>query len=814
MPTNTAPSLRAVALLSPPYATLTYAVPPWLPPQAWRRGTRVAVPLGNGAVRVGVLLDDESHAAASGGPNGGADGRALPEGVVPRPMLWPLEREPLLDAGYLDMVRQLALRQAASEGQILGNFLPVGLRTTQVRLRFFEDGRARTLKFRDLAPLADKDPSALHRLGQAWLEGRGEVLDKAEDAADAELCAVTADPPWPVRPSAVRQVQLLEYLWEKGSASRRAVLRDLGAAAATALEGLLKRGLVAVTRRDEADCACDEAAEGEGPACLYGPPDASFELNASQRAALDDFLVALDGPRAEHRLLYGVTGSGKTAVYLDLARECLARGRSVMLLAPEVALACKLRRDVDERLPGAPMFFFHGYQGPSQRERTFRALAARREPCLIVGTRSALFLPAPDLGVVVLDEEHDTSFKQDEGLAYQAKEVAWFRVGQGTGLLVLGSATPDVKTFHAMHEGRLPMAALPERAGGGTLPDVELVDIKDLASTDSVLAAQSGAALRETVQRGEQAVILLNRRGYAPLMYCLDCGTVARCPHCDIGLTYHKGRERLVCHYCGHSVPYPATCPNCKCMHYLPMGEGTEKLEETLAALLPAGGKVLRLDRDSTRRPGRMEEILGAFARREAQVLVGTQMLSKGHHFPDVTLAVVADGDLGLNLPDYRAAERTFQLLVQSAGRAGRGEKPGRVLIQTRDPSHYCWNFVRTADYEGFYAHEIAIRQRRRYPPFVRLALVRISYPMDFAGGQEELARFANAVRAQGRERGVQVLGPAPSPLPLLRGRKRFQCLLKADDWPSIRALFAAAGATPGTSHLRISLDLDPVNMM
>lgn len=798
--------LRAVALFSPPYATLTYAAPPWLPPGAWRRGVRVAVPLGNGAVRVGVLLDDESHAVARR--------RALPEGVTPRPMLWPLEHEPLLDAGYLDMVRQLALRQAVSEGQILGNFLPPGLRTTQVRLRFFEDGRARTLKFRDLAPLADSDPSALHRLGRAWLDGRGEVLDKAEDAADAEQCAVAADPPWPVRPSAVRQMRLLEYLWDKGAASRRSVVRELGPSAALALAGLLRRGLVTVTRRHETECACPEVAAGEGAACLYAAPDTRFALNRNQSAALEDFLAALDAPRAEHRLLYGVTGSGKTAVYLELVRGCLARGRSAMLLAPEVALACKLRRDVNERLPGVPLFFFHGYQSPGQRERTFRALAARREPCLIVGTRSALFLPAPDLGVVVLDEEHDSSFKQDEGLAYQAKEVAWFRAEQGAGVLVLGSATPDVKTFHAAREGRLPMAVLPGRVGGGALPDVELVDIKDLSATDSVLAPQSGAALRETLERGEQAVILLNRRGYAPLMYCLDCGAVARCPHCDIGLTYHKGRERLVCHYCGHAVPYPATCPNCKCMHYLPMGEGTEKLEETLAALLPAGGKALRLDRDSTRRPGRMEEILESFARREAQVLVGTQMLSKGHHFPNVTLAVVADGDLGLNLPDYRAAERTFQLLVQSAGRAGRGVKPGRVCIQTRDTSHYCWNFVRAADYEGFYAHEIAKRQQRRYPPFVRLALVRISFPMDFAGGMEELTRFAGAVRTRGRQHGVQVLGPAPSPLSLLRGRKRFQCLLKADDWPSIRALFGAAGTAPGIGHLRISLDLDPVNML
>ena len=314
------------------------------------------------------------------------------------------------------------------------------------------------------------------------------------------------------------------------------------------------------------------------------------------------------------------------------------------------------------------------------------------------------------------------------------------------------------------------------------------------------------------MEQGDQAVILLNRRGYAPLMYCIDCGKVARCPHCDIGLTYHKGRERLVCHYCGYSVPFPSPCPSCKGLHFHPMGQGTERVEEYIGTLLPPGGRVLRLDRDSTRRPGRMEEILESFARQEAQVLVGTQMLSKGHHFPHVTLAVVADGDIGLNLPDYRAAERTFQLLVQSSGRAGRGEKPGQVIIQTRDVNHYCWQYVKNGDYEGFYDYEIALRKRRRYPPFINLALLRISYPMDWADGPTQLARITALLRSESK--GVTVLGPAPAPLPLLRGRRRFQCLLKAGDWQSIRALYAVLLPLASPPNLRISLDIDPVNML
>ncbi len=385
-----------------------------------------------------------------------------------------------------------------------------------------------------------------------------------------------------MRPSATRQIEVLEYLHEHGAVSRRHLLRSLGQAAAPALQSLLRAGHLALTR--------EEAGEEEEQA-LLPPPSAPFSLNADQQAALNDVRAALDGDAPASRLLYGVTGSGKTAVYLELARECLARGKSLLLLAPEVALAHKLRRDAACALPDAPLFFHHGYQSPARREATFRALAARREPCLVVGTRSALFLPVPRLGCVVLDEEHDASFKQDEGLSYQAKEVAWFRMAQARGLLLLGSATPDVKTFYAAENGQLPLLRLPHRVGGRSLPPVELVDISALPPAASslegsgLLAPTSEAALRETLHRGEQAVVLLNRRGYAPLMYCLDCNATLRCPQCEIGLTYHKGREKLVCHYCGYTRPFPSPCPQCRGMNFLPLGEGTERLSERLSVL-------------------------------------------------------------------------------------------------------------------------------------------------------------------------------------------------------------------------------------
>ena len=787
--------LADVALLSPPYGMLTYSLPPYLPGDAWGEGLRVAVPLGRGT-RAAVIIAIRKK----------GEGAPPPPGL--KPMLWPLERHPLLSPGYIDLIRQLALRQAVPMGRILGTVLPSPLRTGKARIRFLGGGMGR-----DITPLGvtSLDPADLLSCAEAWMRGEAVCLGEVDDPLENEICTLGQDPPWPVRPRAARQMEVLEYLYSHGAVSRRKLATDLGAQGAAALALLAERGLVRVS-----------AAEAPPPVVSNLPGDAvalslGFTLSPGQQAALDAFLACLEKGEAATHLLHGVTGSGKSVVYMALAAASLARGRSVMLLAPEVALAHKLFADAQQHLPDAPVYLYHGYQTAHARDHAFRAVAGRDAPCLVVGTRSALFLPVANLGAIVMDEEHDTSFKQDEGLPYQAKEVAWYRASREKALLVLGSATPDVKTYHAAREGLFPLHELPDRVGGGTLPAVRLVSVaKGLGATaESALAPESMEALAACVARGDQAVILLNRRGYAPLMYCLTCGQVLQCPQCSISLTYHKGRERAVCHYCGHSQPYPAPCPACSGLHFLPMGEGTEKLEESLTPLLQTGTRILRLDRDSTRRPGMVETILNAFARKEAQVLVGTQMLSKGHHFPDVTLVVAADADLGLNLPDYRAAERTFQLLVQASGRSGRGEKPGEVIIQTRDPNHYCWEFVKSGDYAGFYAQEIARRERRKYPPFVRLALLRMSFAKDSAKGATLMEEVARAIRDRAREAGLTVLGPAPAPIATLRGMRRFHCLIKAESWGVVRELYALALQKAGRSNtLRLALDLDPVNML
>ncbi|CAK7063047.1 MAG: primosomal protein N' [Desulfovibrio sp.] len=788
--------LADVVLLSPPFGVLSYSLPEYLPQTAWSIGMRVAVPLGK-SCRAAVITALRKE----------GEGDPPPPGL--KPLLWPLERVALLSPEYIDIARQLGFRQAIPLGRILGTVLPSTLRTGKARIRFLGTGTGRDVP---VSRMTDLDAETRASCAAAWMRGDAVCLGSVTDPLENELCILAQDPPWPVRPRAARQLEVLEYLYAHGAVSRRKVTNDLGAQGAAALALLAERDVVRIT-------ACEEPATA---AVSFSSPlssiswTAEFALTGEQKKALETFIRGLEAGKSETHLLHGVTGSGKSVVYMALAAECLARGKSVMLLAPEVALAHKLFVDAQNHLPDAPVFLYHGYQPVKMRDHTFRSVASG-SPALIVGTRSALFLPAANLGAVILDEEHDGSFKQDEGLPYQAKEVAWYRAGRENALLVLGSATPDVKTYHAAKSGALPLHELPERVGGGTLPSVRLVTVPRglSAGSVSVLAPESVTALAECVKRGDQAVILLNRRGYAPLMYCLSCGETLKCPQCSISLTYHKTREKAVCHYCGHSQPFPSPCPACGGMHFLPMGEGTEKLEESLAPMLVPGTRILRLDRDSTRRPGMVESILNAFARKEAQVLVGTQMLSKGHHFPDVTLVIAADADLGLNLPDYRAAERTFQLLVQASGRAGRGEKRGEVLIQTRDPGHYCWEYVKTGDYAGFYAREVALREKYKYPPFSRLALLRMSFSKDSPKGAVLMEEVAALLKAKAGETGVRIMGPAPAPLALLRNMRRYHCLIKADNWNAVRDLYSLALAKCGKSTLlRLALDLDPVNML
>lgn len=766
--------LCSVLLLSAPYAALTYALPCYLPATAWKIGQRVLAPVGR-SVRVAILQGPQAEA---------------PEGVRIRSLLWPIDHQPFFSPQYLDFIHDLSVRQMDAPGKILARVLPHGLRSVPV----FQGQDGQRISVSQLQSASEE---TLALWAAQW--DAGQLTPVQPRPAREILYSLTTDPPWPLRPQAYAQLEVLQYLDSQGVCSIPAISHGLGKNISAIMRSLLGKGLV---RQVESMIA--ESAVAVQP---------HYQLTTDQQDVVHECARRMASPAGENVLLFGVTGSGKTAVYLELARRCIQDGQHVMLLAPEVALAVKLHADVRAALPDLHILCYHGYLTPAKKQRIFEEAARMQQPCVFVGTRSCLFLPV-EPGLVILDEEHDASFKQDEGVIYQAREVAYGRIARSGGLLLMGSATPDIKVYHAAQNGALTLTSLTERVGTAQLPEVELVDLRITPPKNGLFAQNVRDAIVQTVEQREQVIILHNRRGYAPIMYCESCDEPAKCPHCSVALTLHKRREHLVCHYCGYSVAFPTVCSLCKANAFLPLGAGTERLEEFLTTELPAATRVLRLDRDTSRRAGAMENILDTFTRQQADILVGTQMLSKGHHFPHVTLVVVVDGDLGLNLPDYRATERCFQMLVQVAGRAGRGEKPGRVFIQTRNPGHYCWDFIRANNYQGFFEKEIEFRRSMGYPPFVKLALVRLSCPME-QNPEHMLQHIGRLARGLGQQLGVRVLGPAPAPLPVLRGRKRFQCLLKADSWPAIRGLCAELQKRAGQfKNIRMSVDLDPVDML
>ena len=773
--------LWGVALLSPPYTTLSYAQPLDFPDATWWPGQRVLVPVRK-QTRMGVLMDRVSL--------------DINPGKV-KAILWPAESTPLFPLSFVRLILALGARCVNTPGRVLASVLPSRIKDQGQILVNQQGQRIQVSRLVTLDPQERETWVQQWREGQAWFKAGG-------SASRPQVWTLACHPPWPLRPQASRQMQVLDHLWTQGPSSSRDLSRSLGSWAPRALKEVVHKGLVAKHESPTPNTSdSDPHHAGDLP------------LSADQQQVLTRLQEDLAGQRSCTRLLFGVTGSGKTLVYARLAAACLDQGRSVLVLVPEVALAMQVYAQLQAFLPQVELRLYHGSLPGGERSELYARTARDPGPVLVVGTRSAVFLPRQDWDLVIVDEEHDASYKQEERFTYQAKEVAYFLSQEHKSLLLLGSATPDIKTFHACKQAEVGMLSMPTRISGHPLPEIEVVNLLQEPPEDGPFSPTSRQALEACLHKGEQAIILLNRRGYAPLVYCTSCDQVVRCEHCAVGLTYHKGLQRLVCHYCGHTRPFPSPCTHCGGHQFVPMSEGTEQIEEYLRTRLDPDITTLRLDRDSTRRQGSMEDIMDRFSQGQAQILVGTQMCSKGHNFPQVTLVIVLDGDVGLNLPDYKATERTFQLLVQVAGRAGRGERPGTVFIQTRNPEHYCWRFVQAYDFEGFYAHEIALRQRMNYPPFVKLALVRISVPSDLEQEEQLLQDLGRLLRQEGKDRGVQVLGPAPAPLSRLRGRLRFQCLLKAGTWGDIRGVYAAwTGHVPRKSQCRISLDLDPVQML
>ncbi|GAN80894.1 primosomal protein N' [Acidocella aminolytica] len=533
-------------------------------------------------------------------------------------------------------------------------------------------------------------------------------------------------------------------------------------------------------------------------------------LSVIQEKAASSLRESVGAETFSVTLLDGVTGSGKTEVYLEAVAEALRRKRQVLVLLPEIALSVQMLARFEARFGVRPAVW-HSELTPAQRRETFRAVAQGRAD-VVVGARSALFLPFADLGLIVVDEEHETSFKQEDGVMYNARDMAVVRAKLCAAPVLLVSATPSLETAENAAQGRYRKLDLPTRHGGAALPRMEALDMRDAPpESGKFLSPLLVVAMRQTLARGEQAMLFLNRRGYAPLTLCRTCGHRLSCPNCSAWLVEHRASPRLSCHHCGYSMQRPLKCPFCEAEgSFVPIGPGVERIAEEVAELFPET-ETLVMASDVIEGPAQAAEAAAKISAREVGIIIGTQMVAKGWHFPHLTLVGVVDADLGLAGGDLRAGEHTVQMLHQVAGRAGRAEAPGRVLLQSYEPEHPVIQALLSGDLPAFLEQEAAIRRPGHWPPFGRLAALIVS------AVDERLAdQIARALaRAAPRIQGVEVLGPAPAPIALLRGRHRRRLLLKTRRDIAVQPLLRAWLAQVAVPRqVKLDVDVDPISFM
>ncbi len=544
------------------------------------------------------------------------------------------------------------------------------------------------------------------------------------------------------------------------------------------------------------------------------PAPAKVRLTAEQTAALAAVTPTISQRQAKTFLLEGVTGSGKTEVYLHAISQALAAGRTALMLVPEISLTPQMVRQVKARF-GEQVAVLHSALSQGEKYDEWRRIR-RGEVRVVVGARSAIFAPLTNIGLIVIDEEHEASYKQEENPRYHAREVALWRSHYHHCPLILGSATPNLGSRARAQKGVYQLLSLTQRANQQALPAVDLIDLKTVrfAGDQFDLSQQLLDAIEVHLKRNEQVILLLNRRGFAHFMLCRECGFVLKCPNCDLSLTMHKDTQQMQCHYCGHTQPIPSHCPQCGSQQIRFLGTGTQKVAEELQALLPAV-RLLRMDVDTTRRKGSYKRILDAFGRGEADILLGTQMIAKGLDFPNVTLVGVINADTGLWVPDYNASERTFELLTQVAGRAGRAEKRGEVLIQTYNPEHYAIRLAQSQNYERFYAYEMRVRHAGAYPPYYYTVLISVA-----AKKEQNAAREAFKISRQLRQQlqpSTIILGPTPSAISRLKNQYYYQILVKYKKEPHLNELLHQiqdAGQAAKKYGLTIEIDNEPERMI
>jgi len=774
-------------------------------------GIRVLVPLGNRRA-VGIVIEILEHSTV---------------GTI-KPLIAVLDSHPLLDQGLLRLCRWMADYYLAPLAESVTVALPGSARLTMERMVHqrpaTESPASLGERERELLAVIETAPqsiAALRKRFGSWASATVAQLRRKELVEVRDEMRGGSAPTKLRRFFRVAQQATAAELeqWQKRRPARyaiytylrehplgRAGLPELGTTFANAsakLSQLRQEGWVRV----ETEESYREVFEGAAPV------DRPVTMSSAQGEAAREIVEAIAKQAFWPALLWGVTGSGKTEVYLQAIAKALECNRTTLVMVPEISLTHQVVDRVRARF-GEMVAVLHSGLSEGERWDEWRKIA-RGEAPVVVGARSAVFAPLPNLGLIVVDEEHDAAFKQDDGVHYNGRDVAVMRAKFAGCPIVLGSATPSMESYYNARCGRYALLALPERVAARPLPSIAVVDLRKTSTTGKaiLISSQLIAALRANLLDRGQSLLFLNRRGYANFLQCVQCGEALNCPNCSVTLTLHQRWQALRCHHCDYTIPLPNACPACGGLSLSSLGAGTEQIETALRQIVP-GARVARMDRDTTARKGAMRKLVAAWQDGAYDILVGTQMVTKGHDVHDVTLVGVLLADQSLNFPDFRASERTFQLITQVAGRAGRGTRPGRVIVQTLQPEHESLAAARHHDFRLFAEQELAHRRELGYPPFRRLVKIRFEGPDN--ARTEELAQ--HAAEAIGSNADVQVLGPAPAPIERLRGRFRWQLLLRGNDSATLRRAARSsreAVRRAAQQHdIRVLVDVDPYSML
>lgn len=813
------PKYVEAALPVPLRRTFTYRVPAGFADEI-KVGARILVPFGKRtatgyAVSLASEFDADSDIEESGVKN----------------VYQLIDPEPLITPEIVELTKWASDYYFASWGEMLKASLPAGINSAVEQVaKIAENGRrtlvansSKALKFRVLERIAQTEEIGLRELEKEFgvSAAKRAFRELARDGliTTAERAAATKVKPkirkfvrligsaLPAKKLTGPQEKAIEALTQCGGESVFMDLVDQFGVSASSINTLAKHGVVEIFT----DEVMRDPFADSSPAELD-----KITLNGEQTDALSAITLPIDSGEFRAFLLHGITGSGKTEVYIRAMKRTLEKGRSALMLVPEIALTPMFSSRL-RSIFGSDVAILHSNLSAGERFDEWRRIR-RGDARVVIGTRSAIFAPLSNIGLIIVDEEHDGSYRQHESPYYNARDTAVIRAHNANAVVVLGSATPSLESFNNTLVGKYECLRLENRIGGRPLAEAGLIDMRDVfkrEGRDVPFSPELIAAIEQTHAKGEQAIILLNRRGFSQFVMCRSCGESIKCKNCDITLTYHRIGARLVCHYCGYFEKAPKTCPKCSSEYLYYMGEGTEKVENELRERFPHL-RIERVDRDTMSTRGQMQKILKAFDRSEIDMLVGTQMLAKGHDFHNVTLVGVLSVDIGLGLPDFRAAERTFQLLTQAAGRAGRGQLPGKVLIQTYYPEHYALKHAAKQDFGAFSREELGFRKRSNFPPFVSLASVTVKHK-DRQYALDNARIFGEALSRANAARECHILGPAEAAIARLKGEYRFQILIRSANRKSMRRVIDIAAAEAEARRCdmtAVHIEIDPINLM